>query len=246
MKEFLYDGSFEGLLTTIFYAYGYKDEIKITKSSSYVPSLITTTEEISTKEDKFNRVYSSIRDKLSYSTLKNVYYLYLSDIPNSEDLIYRYIKLCYKFGDSINLAKNNDIIICVDKYCRKVALEAHRFTGFVRFKEIAPFTFYSTIEPDHNIIPIIQSHFVERFSDQNFIIHDIKREIALIYNKEEGIISSFSKNYVESLASSHFSDNFQDLWKKFYNAVNIKERENLKLRSRSMPKRYWNHLPEVK
>jgi probable DNA metabolism protein len=246
MKEFLYDCSFEGLLTTIFYAYGCKDEIKITKSSSYVPSLITTTEEINTEEDKFNRVYSSIRDKLSYSTLRNVYYLYLSDIPNSEDLIYRYIKLCYKFGDSINLAKNNDIIICVDKYCRKVSLEAHRFTGFVRFKEIAPFTFYSTIEPDHNIIPIIHSHFVERFSDQNFIIHDIKREIALIYNKEEGIISSFSKNYIESLNSSHLSDNFEDLWKEFYNAINIKERENLKLRSRSMPKRYWNHLPEVK
>ena len=83
MKEFLYDCSFEGLLTTIFYAYGCKDEIKITKSSSYVPSLITTTEEINTEEDKFNRVYSSIRDKLSYSTLRNVYYLYLSDIPNS-------------------------------------------------------------------------------------------------------------------------------------------------------------------
>ena len=60
MKEFLYDGSFEGLLTTIFYTYKYKDEIKITKSSSYIPSLITSTEEIITEEDKFNRVYSKI------------------------------------------------------------------------------------------------------------------------------------------------------------------------------------------
>ena len=185
MKEFLYDGSFEGLLTTIFYAYGCKDEVKITKSSSYVPSLITSIEEINTEEDKFDRVYSSIKDKLSYSTLKNVYYLYLSDLPTSADLIYKYLKLCYKFGDSINLAKNNDIILAVDKYCRRVSLEAHRFTGFVRFKEIAPLTFYSTIEPDHNIIPLIQSHFIERFSDQNFIVHDIKREIALIYNKNE-------------------------------------------------------------
>ncbi len=246
MKEFLYDGSFEGFLTTIFYAYDCKDEVKITKSSSYIPSLITTTKEIATEKDKFNRVYSSIRDKLSYHTLKNVYYLYLSELPNSENLIYKYIKLCYKFGDSINLAKNNDIILAVDKYCRRVSLEAHRFTGFVRFKEIAPFTFYSAIEPDYNIIFLIQSHFLERFSDQNFIIHDIKRELALIYNKKEGIVSSFSKEYGESLKNSSFHDSFEDLWKEFYNAINIKERENLKSRRRSMPIRYWNHLPEVK
>lgn len=246
MKEFLYDGSFEGFLTTIFYAYGCKDEVKITKSSSYIPSLITTIKEIATEEDKFNKVYSSIRDKLSYHTLKNVYYLYLSELPNSENLIYKYIKLCYKFGDRINLAKNNDIILAVDKYCRRVSLEAHRFTGFVRFKEIAPFTFYSAIEPDYNIIFLIQSHFLERFSDQNFIIHDIKREIALIYNKKEGIVSSFSKEYGESFKNSSFHDSFEDLWKEFYNSINIKERENLKSRRRSMPTRYWNHLPEVK
>ncbi|WP_346869654.1 TIGR03915 family putative DNA repair protein [Clostridium sp. UBA5119] len=246
MKEFLYDGSFEGLLTTIFYAYSYKEDVKITISSSYVPSLITTTEEITTEEDKFNRVYSSIKDNLSYLTLKNVYYLYLSALPSSEDLIFKYIKLCYKFGDSINLAKNNDIILTVDKYCRRVSLEAHRFTGFVRFKEIAPFTFYSVIEPDHNILPLIQTHFIERFSDQNFIIHDIKRELALIYNKKDGIISSFSKANGEYLEASSLNDNFESLWKEFYNSINIKERENLKLTRRSMPIRYWNHLPELK
>lgn len=246
MKEFLYDGSFEGLLTTIFYAYSYKEEVKITKSSSYVPSLITTTKEITTEEDKFNRVYSSIKDNLSYLTLKNVYYLYLSALPYSEDLIFKYLKLCYKFGDSINLAKNNDIILTVDKYCRRVSLEAHRFTGFVRFKEIAPFTFYSVIEPDHNILPLIQTHFIERFSDQNFIIHDIKRELALIYNKKDGIISSFSNAQGEYIETSSLNDNFENLWREFYNAINIKERENLKLTRRSMPTRYWNHLPEVK
>ncbi len=233
-------------LTTIFYAYSYKEDVKITISSSYVPSLITTTEEITTEEDKFNRVYSSIKDNLSYLTLKNVYYLYLSALPSSEDLIFKYIKLCYKFGDSINLAKNNDIILTVDKYCRRVSLEAHRFTGFVRFKEIAPFTFYSVIEPDHNILPLIQTHFIERFSDQNFIIHDIKRELALIYNKKDGIISSFSKANGEYLEASSLNDNFESLWKEFYNSINIKERENLKLTRRSMPIRYWNHLPELK
>ena len=86
---------------------------------------------------------------------------------------------------NINLAKNNDIIILVDKYYKRVAQEAHMFTGFVRFKEIAPLSFYAQIEPVHNILPIILNHFTIRFSDQNFIIHDLKREIAIIYNKRK-------------------------------------------------------------
>ncbi|URS74471.1 DUF4130 domain-containing protein [Clostridium autoethanogenum] len=38
------------------------------------------------------------------------------------------------YGTNINLAKNNDIIILVDKYTRKVTSETHNFNGFVRFK----------------------------------------------------------------------------------------------------------------
>ncbi|WP_406542691.1 DUF4130 domain-containing protein [Clostridium ljungdahlii] len=39
---------------------------------------------------------------------------------------------------------------------------------------------------------------------------------------------------------------FEALWKTFYKSVNIEERKNLRLRSRCMPRRYWNHLTEFK
>lgn len=246
MKEYLYDGTFEGLLTAIFYGYQCKEEVTINKVTSHKPTLLCQPETIVTEEDKFHRVYSSIEEKLSSCTLRNVYHLYLSDIPDVETLILKYLKLCYKYGDKINLAKNNDIILLVDKYARRVALEGHRFTGFVRFKEIAPFSYYATIEPDHNILPIIASHFTTRFSDQNFIIHDIKREIAILYNKKDMIIAPLSKEFSKNLQSDASRDNFENLWKEFYKAVNIDERKNLRLQRRSMPRRYWNHLPETK
>ena len=109
------------LLTCIFYCYSSKTEVKITKTKNYLPNLISSPIEIVTEIDKFNRVYSSIRDKLSYTTLKTIYYLYLSDVNNIETLIYKYIKLCYNYGNNINLAKNNEIISLVDKYYRKVS-----------------------------------------------------------------------------------------------------------------------------
>lgn len=245
MKELLYDGTFEGLLTSIFYAYPSKEEVKITATYNYIPSLITEPIEINTEEDKFERVYESIDSKLSSSTLRNVYYLFLSEVKDVEDLILKYIKLCYKYGDKINLAKNNDIIILVDKYCKRVSYESHRFTGFVRFKEIGPLTFYAPIEPDHNILPLLTNHFVKRFSDQNFIIHDLKRSMAIVYNGQEATIAPLEKDKGEELLLSSQSDNFEDLWKQFYKSVNIEERYNPRCQKRMMPTRYWKHLTEM-
>lgn len=246
MKEYIYDNTFEGLLTAIFYAYGCKEDCIITKSKDYIASFLNEVSDISTEYDKFNRVYNSIVEKLNDEVLTNVYYLYLSDIPDSDSLALKYLKLCYKYGINVNLAKNNDIIILVDKYIRRVTLEAHRFTGFVRFKEIAPLSFYASIEPDHNILPIILNHFTERFSDQNFIIHDLKRELAIVYNKKSAIITDFKKEDSKVFTSSLADDEFEALWKTFYNSVNIKERKNHRLRNLFMPRRYWTHLTELK
>lgn len=246
MIEYIYDNTFEGLLTAIFYAYPSKVPVKISRALFFEPTLITEPIEIKTEEDKFNRVYKSIELKLSSNTLKNVFYLFLSDLKNVEDLILNYLKLFYRFGDNINLAKNNDIIINVDKISRKITLEAHRFTGFVRFSEISPLTYYAKIEPDHNIIPLITNHFIKRFSDQNFIIHDIKRNSALLYNKTDYVITSLSEKENSSFDFGDYKDNFEILWKDYFNSTTIKERINTRLQKRSMPIRYWSNLTELK
>lgn len=246
MKEFIYDNTFEGLLTAIFYAYPNKENSIITKINNYTPNLLNHVCSIKTENDKFNRVYNSINEKLNSTVLRNIYYLFLSEIHDSDSLALNYLKLCYKYGTDINLAKNNDIIIAVDKYCRRVSLEAHRFTGFVRFKEVSPLTFYAAIEPDHNILPLIIKHFTKRFSDQNFIIHDSKRETAIFYNKKTSIIADFTKEQAFAFTSSNNDTKFESLWKTFYESTTIKERENHRLRNQYMPKRYWNNLIEIK
>lgn len=246
MKEFIYDDTFEGLLTAIFYAFHCKEQCTITRKSKYILSLLTEPVEIFTEEDKFKNVYQTITHKLNSEVLENLYYLYLSEIDQCEDIALRYLNLCFTHGIKVNLAKNNDVIIAVDKCCRKVTLESHRFAGFVRFKEIGPLSYYASIEPDHNILPLLLGHFTDRFSAQNFIIHDVKRQIAIIYNRKEGIITHFSKEDGQNIEKLCNDSEFESLWKTFYNSVNIVERKNEKLRRQHMPKRYWKHLTEVK
>lgn len=245
MKNYLYDGSFEGLLTTIFYAYQDKDEVLITKQIHYVPHLLYEAHNIEVEEDKFERVYISIQTKLSTSILSTLYYLYLSELEGCENLCLDYLKLCYHYGETINLAKNNDTIIQVDAFRRKVTLEVHRFNGFVRFNEINPGCFYAQIEPDHNILPLLSAHFTKRFSDQSFIIHDLKRRTALVYNQKETYLHKLTLSESNVLANLNIKDPFQSLFKSYYDSTTIKERKNPRLQKSFAPKRYWKHLAEM-
>lgn len=245
MIDYLYDGSFDGLLTCIFYAYNDKKASSIFREDAYHPNLFTTSKVIQTEEDKASRVYTSIQKNLSHNTLSNVYYLYLSEYDDAETLILHYLRLCYKYTDQINLAKNNDIIRKVDLYVKRVSHEVHRFTGFVRFKELAPLMFYAQIEPDHFILPLLMKHFVNRFSDQAFIIHDLKRQIALIYNKKDAFLQNLSEEEHLKLMKAPQSDPFLDLFKTYYKAATIEERINIRRRNAFIPRRYFKHLGEL-
>ncbi|MDF2821331.1 MAG: hypothetical protein K0R15_1772 [Clostridiales bacterium] len=244
IKDYIYDGTFEGLLTTIYYSYLDKDEVNICRLENHIPTLFSEIINVTTDSEIFEKVYRSTLKKLSTEVLRNIYYLYLSEIDGCENLIYSYYKLCFKCGVSINLAKNNDTIIAVDTMVHKVNLEVHRFTGFVRFQEIRSLVFYSPIEPDHNIVSLLSTHFVDRFRDQYFIIHDTKRASALIYNKEEAYLRDFTSHDQQLLLSQAKDDAYADLFKTFFNSVNIKERYNPSYQARSMPKRYWKNLSE--
>ncbi|MEG0707258.1 MAG: TIGR03915 family putative DNA repair protein [Cellulosilyticaceae bacterium] len=245
MKHYLYDDTFEGLLTAVFYAYPCKEEVILARKSHYIPTLFSEPISIATEEDKFDRVYASILTKLSSSTLRHIYHLYLSELPAVDTLIYDYLKLCYTYSDKINLAKNNEVIIKVDTYCRKVTLEAHRFKGFVRFKEVSPDIFYSKIEPDYHILPLIMDHFNNRFSDQYFIIHDLKRQIAIVHTLDDIFLKDLTLADARKIEMGACEDQFEELFRSFYEDTILKNRKNPKQQSAYMPKRYWKNLVEL-
>lgn len=243
--DYLYDGTFDGYLTAIFYAYNEKETSHIYKEHLYAPSFLSSHRLIPSEIDKADRVYQSILTKLSFSTLDNLYHLYLSEEAEAETLGLNYLKLCYAHSDSINLAKNHDIIRQVDAINKRVWLEVHRFYGFVRFKEVCPRVFYAPIEPDHNIIPLMMEHFKKRFSDQHFIIHDLRRRSAIIYDTQNIFLRHLTPQESNELSKADITDAFEPLFKAYYTSTTIPERMNLKQQNRYLPKRYHKHLVEL-
>lgn len=243
MITYIYDGSFEGLLTVIyeaFYATVKPDDIKT--KDDYVENFLVEKIHIKTDGDKSQKVYDAIEKKISKESLKRVFYAYLSELPNSEMLILKYLQLGFKAGPNVDLILANEDVLNIDNIYKKVGNERHRIIGLLRFKKVKNNILYAQVEPDHNIIALVAPHFKERLSSENFIIHDTKREIAIFYNKNEWVIKDIE--VPDPFLVKDMEESYEDLWRVYFNAISIKRKTNIKLQKRNMPMRYWKNLTE--
>lgn len=243
MLYYFYDGSFEGLLTAIYDSY-YRKEIpdRIISRVELQESMFVDKVYINTDGNKAAKVYESIRTKISEDALKNCFYVFLSETKDKDTVIYKYLRKGWKIGKNVNLNLSDDTVLSVYKICRRVTREVQLFVGLVRFECTNNGVYYAQIEPDNDIVGLLASHFVERLSDEYWIIHDLKRSEAVVYNKKEWVITDLSlEKPFEFLEEEK---KYQELWKEYYVSASIKSRVNPKAQKSHMPVRYWKHLIE--
>lgn len=242
MINYFYDGTFEGLLTAVYESY-YRHEAPshINSTTSIQQSMLDINVHITTDAKKASKVYNSIREKISYQALKNIYHAYLSELCDIEVNILQYIRLGFKEGKNVDLHLSDDRVMAVHSATRKVMHEQHLMVGMLRFKQLENNVYYAQYTPDHNITTLISGHFVRRFSDQNWIIHDLKRKYAAVFDRNSCIFIDLDDEFQ---TYSDKSDNYEDLWKNYFTNICIKERVNPKLQKRNMPARYWRFLTE--
>lgn len=243
MIYYTYDGSFEGLLTAIYDAYYRKENPeRIITLDNHQKDMFAKYIHIDTCPEKADKVYSSIKSKISNQALKNVFYVYLSELNDAGTWIYRYLKFGWKIGRRIDENLTDDRVQDVHNITRKIGREIHFMLGLIRFKKLEGDIYYAPFEPQYNISALLASHFADRMSDQNWVIHDVKRNIGVLYNRERWIIKDI--NLTESLKLSDEEINYQKLWKEYFKSIAIKERINPRLQKSNMPMKYWKYLVE--
>lgn len=245
MYYFLYDDTFEGLITCIYDSFYLKERPAsiISSKDNDMPLLLGECIDVKTDFEKFNKVKKAIINKINFLAFKKIYLVYLSSYKEKGLLIYDYLKLAFKIGPDIHSFLHETAVHSVDDIVHRVTYESHRFEGFVRFSYIDNKFLYSSIEPDNDILELLSKHFEKRFANEYFIIHDIKREKALVYNKKSSEIVEMEKDFYTSLNS--YDDQFKKLWALYFKSTTIDERKNLRLQLRMMPKRYWKHIFET-
>lgn len=245
MFVYIYDGSFEGLLTSVYEAYYTQEKPeKILKNIEFEPSLIYKPIYIHTDLDKFHKVYDAINTKIGNEALQNIYYTFLSELKDSSTLIYKYIKLGFKIGRDLPEYLHLDTVLKIQDISKKVTCEAHRMLGFIRFTDLHNNIYYAPIEPDHNLLTLVSPHFANRLATERWIIHDLKRDLASLYDNGQWIITTFKKDKYLEFNIRDKQEEYENLWKEYFKSAAIEDRLNPKAQRRSMPIRYHKHLTE--
>ncbi|WP_333638374.1 hypothetical protein [Tissierella praeacuta] len=82
MIHYIYDGSFDGLLTGVYEAYYRRENIDdIVPEDSMEENFLVQKVFISTDGEKSKKVYEAIENKISEEALRKVFYAYLSELP---------------------------------------------------------------------------------------------------------------------------------------------------------------------
>lgn len=244
MIYYVYDSTFDGLLSCIYEAYyRHENPDDIVPLERVEDNFLIEVFHITTDKEKASKVYRSIEEKISLESLRKVFYVYLSELPKSGIAILNYLRVGYKLGKNVDDNLTNDAVLTIDKICHKVTIEKHLLLGILRFKMLENGILYGTLEPDYNIVGMLAPHFASRMSNENWVIHDLKRNVAVFYNKQEWVVRDLVLE--EDLIIHEDEEDYQEMWKSYYEHMAIESRKNLKLKKNYMPMRYWKHLVEI-
>ena len=250
MHTLIYDGTFEGLLTAVFEIYQRRlGAVLVKKTDLTDTDLFGDVVTVGTSEPCATRVLAGLKRKLSASGVQRLYVSHMSEIEGGDDVLVGYMR--HVFNSAINIEEDytNKYVVRLSEIVKKIRREKHRMEAFVRFQKLKDHTYFASMEPDFNVLPLVVKHFRKRYADQKWILYDLKRKYGVHYDLHE---TQYIKLDFEGTGKNHDVVSiyekeeviYQDLWKNYFKSVNIASRKNTRLHLRHIPLRYWKHLTE--
>lgn len=254
MIIFVFDNTFEGLLTSVFEAYSrrvFPDALF--PEGEPLPLFHDEVFTVITEEEKAKRVWRGLQKKLSSGALSCLAQCWLAEEAETPMLLFRYIRKAIDAPRSIETNFADPDVLEFSRMWKRVDWERHRMLQFIRFQKAADGTFFAAVEPEKNALPLAIDHFKDRFADQPWLIYDIKRAYGFYYDLKEVRQVTFEEgsregHLVTGMLDESLMDKdeklFQQLWKTYFKAICIKERLNPRKHKQDMPVRYWKHMTE--
>ncbi len=246
MQRYRYQDGFEGFLCAVSscLADGAEPAGFLCGNAEAEPGLFAAmTIEIETDRQtalQFREMFIKATFREAFATARFAFHSQLQDV---ELTLWRYFILGFKVGKKLhNMLADRDVNR-IDKLARGVAHEAHKYKGFVRFREVCQGFLYARIEPQTDILVFLGPHFAERVGDRPWMIHDPGRSQAVVYDLKQwrllqGVEASGEPEYTE------LEENCSNLWRHYFNRLAIPERHNPKLQQQHVPLRARKYLVE--
>ena len=256
----LYEPSFEGWLSAVFYVYTNKlqddESLQLIAHDCYIPSLIAQATSVAMDADNAERVLTKLHKLLGRSGMRNILWGFLSEKAHIGTTLFQVIKYAIDYPSRhIMQDLGNLNVLELVQTVKSVSREKHRMEAFVRFEHTTDNIYFARVEPDFNVLPLIGEHFRQRYQDQHWAIYDVARGYGLYYDKSKSTpsrpadlqtITNLDDAVLRNPASIHSEDEqrYQKFWQGYFTNVNIKERKNSRLHKQYLPQRYWKYLSE--
>lgn len=241
--DYLYDGTFEGLMTAVYYHYKKDKASGIYELDNYQQSIVFQSGIVKTDISKARTVIDAINKLISREAYINIYYCYLSNALNKENIILEFLIFAFKYGKNTMNFYTHKKVLPINEIYKRVAREEHRILGILRFSDIGGIL-YAKYSPDNDISILLADHFADRYKYEKFIIYDEKRKKAVIYSDNNWEIKENIN--IDNVEFSANEQKIQNLWKQYFTDLAIKERKNINLQFQFVPARYRKNMNEFK
>ena len=177
------------------------DQIQVKKEPVFQQTMFDEYIHVDGDAEKAEKVIRSIRRDISDEAYLDVYYATLSAEEDALQAIYNFLR---------------------------VGNESRHFREFARFQSLNGKVYVCHLEPKSDVIMLVGRHFADRMPSEHWMIIDDTRKTACVHPKD-------GTNYLRYLTDAEFEtlrkteeyeDEYTDMWKTFFHAVGIKEREN--------------------
>ena len=240
MNIYITDGTERGFYSAAFYACTDKN-CTVTSSKNWQIPLGADIVPVEPNDERAERVRKKLRE-YDRGALREISLILRRGADTREMTALEYLRLIVKERRPVREMLSRPAVLNAAAEIKKVTHESHRFTGFLRFMEGENGVFYAPFSPDNDILELIVPHFIRRLKTQPFVIHDVTRKIAALWNTRECLLTATDEKV--NICLSEYENIFRDLWKEYYRSVNIAQRPHEKQMKGYMPVRYWKFMPE--
>ena len=194
------------------------------------------------------KVIKTVRTRLGEEAYEMMAYASACPHDGKADAIYRMIVLGLHLPDGKNISGmlTQPDVRLVFELKRKVWHIAHRYMGFVRFRELENGVLLSEIDAEADILALIAPHFSDRLPLENWLIYDRRRKKAAVHRAGGGhiLLEEVDEEFMDRLRVSAEDDCYDVLWKSFHRSIGIESRSNKQLQMHMLPMKFRSFMNE--
>ena len=237
-----YDGTFAGFLTCVGESFRQKTYPFYFLPPGAEQITLYPLQEIPSDPALARAVYRALETAVSPAFRRMMTYGFLTCLPQRERSLFDLIYLA--FHHALPQDPTDDRILLLTRAIGHLVREAEHYRGFVRFADYGG-VLVGQIAPKNRVLPLLRPHFCGRFPEENFMIYDAVHQAVLLHEDHKTQLLELAAP-LEMPPPSAREQEFQALWKQFYDTREIKARHNEKGRMTHCPKRFWQDMVEMR